>query len=214
VRFAYRENFIQSGLRRMSLGSEYPIFEILYTRGISGVDGSQFDYNIIKLALRDRLKLGTFGYIDWSVEGGKYFGAFAYPILELHPGNESWFYDNEAYNLMNYFEFASDEYVGLFATHHLDGFFFNRVPLLRRLKWREVLTVRSAWGSMDEEKHNEVLLLPDEMYSLENNPYLEASVGIENIFTIFRVDVLQRFTHLKHPNIATFGVRVRLEIRF
>ena len=214
MRFAYRENFILTGLDRVSLGSEYPIIEMLYTRGFSGIDGSQFNYDIAKMAIKDRLKFGVFGYLDWRLEGGKYFGAFAYPILELHPGNESWFYDNQAFNLMNFFEFASDEYINLFATQHFDGLFFNKIPLLRRLKWREVVTVRGAWGRLDTEKHSEVLKLPENMYSLEYKPYLEGSVGIENIFTIFRVDLLQRFTHLDNPNIATFGVRVRLEIRF
>jgi len=214
TRFAYRENYILTGLQRTSLGSEYPIFEGLYTRGFSGVDGSQFDYDIVKFAIKDRIKFGALGFVDWRLEGGKYFGAIPYPVLELHPGNESWFYDNQAFNLMNYFEFASDEYASLFATYHLDGYIFNKVPLLRKLKWREVVTVRSAWGRLDEAKHSKVLLLPEDMFSLENKPYMEASVGIENIFTIFRVDFLQRLTQLDHPNIDTFGIRIKLEIRF
>ena len=213
-RWAHQENFILSGLRRISLGSYWPIIDLLYTKGFSGVDGSLYDYHILKFAIKDKWRMGALGTLDWRFEAGKYFGAFAYPLLELHPGNESYFYDNQAYNLMNYFEFASDEYVSLYATHHFNGLFFNRVPLLRKLKWREVVTVRSAWGKMDRPKHTEVLIIPDNMYSLESKPYLEASVGVENIFTLLRVDFLYRMTHLDHPNIATFGIRMRIEIGF
>ncbi|MEQ9063012.1 MAG: DUF5686 family protein [Vicingaceae bacterium] len=214
TRLAYRENFIFSGLDRYSIGTDFPTFEALYQRGISGVDNSAYDYDIVKLAVKDNVKFGIWGNLDWRLEGGKYFGALPYPLLELHPGNESWFYDNSAYNLMNFFEFASDEYLSLFATYHLEGLFFNKVPLLRKLKWREVLTVRSAWGRLDGAKHSQALLLPENMYSLESRPYIEGSVGIENILKIFRVDFLQRFTHLDHPNIATFGIRVMVELRF
>ena len=214
MRMAYRENFIFSGLERYSIGSDYPIFEALFERGLSGVYRSQYDYDIIKLAVKDNVKFGIMGNVDYRLEGGKYFGALPYPLLELHPGNESWFFDREAFNLMNYFEFASDEYVSLFLTYHLDGMLFNKIPLFRRLKWREVLAARSAWGSLNRAEHSQALLLPETMYSLENTPYLEASAGVENIFKIFRVDFLKRFTHLHHPNIATFGIRVMAELRF
>ena len=214
LRFSHREIFILSDLDRVSLGSDFPTYELLYLRGLSGVDNSQYDYDIVKAAISGKIKMKTFGNLDYRLEAGKYFGALPYPLLELHPGNESWFYDNSAYNLMNYFEFASDEYVSFYGSYHMMGLLFNRIPLFRRLKWREVVTIRTAWGRLDTAKHDATLRLPLNMYSLESRPYMEGSVGVENIFKIFRVDLLQRFTHLDHPDIATFGVRVMLKLSF
>ncbi len=219
TRFAYREKFVSTGFDRFSLGSKYPILEAYYSKGLSGVLDGRYDFHVVKLAVKDRFRMGTIGYLDWRVEGGMYFGALPYPLLELHPGNESWFYDNSAFNLMNFFEFASDEYLSIMATHHFDGFFLNRIPLLRKLKWREVLTARSVIGNLSD-IHDEVLKIPEETRSLSEEPYLEISAGIENIFKVFRVDYLRRLTYLDQPTssesskIAKFGIRVTIDIRF
>ena len=217
--FAYREKFVSTGFDRFSLGSKYPVVEAYYSRGLSGVLDGRYDFHVAKLAVRDKLRMGTIGYLNWRVEGGKYFGALPYPLLELHPGNESWFYDNEAFNLMNFFEFVSDEYVSVMATHHFDGFFLNRIPMIRKLKWREVITARGVVGNLSD-IHNDVLKIPEETRSLTDEPYLEISAGIENIFKVFRVDYLRRLTYLDQPTtsestkIAKFGIRVTIDIRF
>jgi hypothetical protein len=212
-RFAYKEKFVSSGLDRFSLGTNYPVFEAQFSLGIKGFLNGEYDYNKVVVSLRDKFRFGTMGYLDWRLEAGKYWGTVPYPLLFLHNGNESLFYDYLAFNLMNFFEFASDEYVSAMLTHHFDGFFLNKIPLFRKLKWREVVSGKGVIGRMDQ-KHTKALSLPNDLFTLESEPYMEASVGIENILKIFRVDALWRLSYLDNPNIDKFGFRTTFEIRF
>ena len=132
--------------------------------------------------------------------------------MELHPGNETYSYDKYAFNMMNYFEFVSDQYLSLSLAQHFNGFFFDRIPLLRKLKWREVVLGKGVIGSLRDENRKE-MYLPENMNSL-NKPYMEAGAGIENIFKILRVDALWRLSYLDNPNIQKWGVRATIQINF
>jgi hypothetical protein len=114
---------------------------------------------------------------------------------------------------MNYYEFISDEYVSLNLTHHFDGYFFNKVPLFRKLKWREVVSAKAVWGRTSDANLNETIF-PSTLHTFGNLPYVEGGIGIENIFKIIRVEALKRFTYLYHPDIATWGVRVMFNFTF
>ena len=115
---------------------------------------------------------------------------------------------------MKFFEFLSDRYAQIFVEHHFEGLFFNRVPLFRRLKWREVVVGKAVTGSLDLEKHlQEMLLLPG-MYTLNRGPYAEVSAGVENIFKVLRVDAIWRLTYNDHPNTSPFALRLKLFINF
>lgn len=214
TRFSYKEKFVGTGFDRFSLGSRFPTLEIQFSSGLKGFLEGEFEYQKMIVVLKDKFRFGTFGFLDWRLEAGKYWGTIPFPLLELHNGNESLFYDYLAFNLMNFFEFASDEYASAMLTHHFDGFFLNKIPLFRKLKWREVASGKAVMGRLDREKHSQALSLPENMFTLEQEPYVEASVGIENILKIFRVDALWRLTHLDNPNIQTFGIRTTFEIRF
>lgn len=212
LRFAYKEKYVSGEFTRISLGSKYPVLEAQVTRGIKDLLGSQYNYWRFDVGIRDSWRIGILGTTDWRIGAGKILGKLPYPLLELHQGNETYFYDPMAFNLMNYFEFSSDQWVQLMLTHHFEGYFFNRIPLFRRLKWREVATFKSVIGTR-EEYHAEEMLIPATMFSLEE-PYMEASVGIENIFKLFRIDALWRLSHLNNPNIARFNIRTTFEIKF
>ena len=106
-------------------------------------------------------------------------------MLKLHEGNETYAYDPLSFNMMNYYEFVSDEYVSLFAEQHFQGFFLNRIPLLRRLHWREVVSCNILYGRLSEQNKS-VMAFPEGLSGL-SVPYYEAGVGIENIFKLFRV---------------------------
>lgn len=213
VRFAYKEKYVSGEFSRVSMGTKYPIFEAQYTRGIRNFLSGQFNYDKIEVSVKDRFRFGTKGYLDWKILGGKIYGALPYPLLELHQGNETYFYDVYAFNLMNFFEFASDQYATLMLTHHFDGFFLNKMPLFRKLKWREVASGKAVIGTLDKSRHEAIMLLPDNMFELAD-PYAEVAVGVENIFRIFRIDLLWRMTHHHHPNIAKYGIRGTFEIKF
>lgn len=212
TRFAYNEKFVTGEFMRTSLGSEYPILELKLTAGIPNVLGSQWEYYRTQLIIKDDFYIGSLGRFEYITEAGKIFGTLPYPLLKLHEGNETYAFDKYAYNMMNYYEFVSDAYVSAYAEHHFNGLFLNKVPLFRHLKWREVVHVKALTGILSDKNRN-VISFPSTL-STFSGPYMEAGIGLENIFKILRVDALYRLTYLEHANIQTFGIRARLQIIF
>jgi hypothetical protein len=141
-----------------------------------------------------------------------------FPLLNIPLGNQSFVYNARAFNQMNLFEFVTDQNIELLSEHHFNGFFFNRIPLLNRLGWREVVSAKMIEGHLSAQNQ---LLIPTEIQLLNNItpikslnlvPYFEASVGIENIFKFIRIDAIWRMTHLSPSN--NFGIKVSSYLEF
>ncbi|MFM2284743.1 MAG: hypothetical protein RLZZ543_240 [Bacteroidota bacterium] len=213
TRFAYGEKFITGEFDRTSIGTKYPVLQLDLGLGVPNVFSSQFSYVKARLRISDRFRINPMGYTDYVVDFGKIWGTAPYLFLELHQGSQTYALDPLAFNMMNIFEFASDRYAYLFIDHHFEGFFLNKVPLLRKLKWREVVTLKSVIGDMRPENRAQ-LMYPGGLDPQLHRPYLESGVAVENIFKIVRVDALWRMTHLDRPNAKAFGVRVSLSFRF
>jgi len=158
------------------------------------------------LSVDDWFKVPPIGYTEYLLRAGKTWGSLPFPLLFLHQGNETYTFDRYAYNMMNYIEFVSDEYVSLSVEHHFYGYFLNKIPLFRKLKWREVISGKMIVGNLAYDSQS-VMKFPDNLYTLAQKPYVEVGVGIENILKIFRVDLLWRLTYLDHKNIEKIGVR-------
>ena len=152
------------------------------------------------------------GWSKYSIEAGKIWGKVPYPLLKIHPGNETYVYDETAFNLMNYYEFISDQYVSFYYTHHFVGAFFNKIPVFRKRKWREFAQVKGVIGNVTKE-NLAFSALPAGTYTTWK-PYVEAGLGIENIFRIFRVDAVWRLSYYDHTNINKFGVLVSMQFDF
>lgn len=212
TRFAYKETFVEGEFNRLSLGSKYPILELQAGFGFKDLIGGDYNYQKFELAISDNIKVGVYGHTEFRLTAGKYFGTLPFTLLEIHNGNESYFYDKQSFNLMNFFEFISDEYATVMTTHHFDGFFLNKIPLLRKLKWREVASFSAVSGNLSDKNKRE-LLLPSNSFEL-TAPYAEVGVGIENIFKLIRIDGMWRLNYLDNPNIAKFGIRASFELSF
>jgi hypothetical protein len=157
------------------------------------------------------------------LEGGYIFGRVPYPLLTVHRANQTYAYQLASYNLMNFLEFVSDRYVSLNIDHHFNGFIFNRLPLIKKLDLREVVTAKILYGGVrnenDPSKNPDLYKFPTDngvptTFAMDKEPYVEGSVGISNIFKLLRVDVVKRFTYLDHPDIATWGIRGRVRFEF
>jgi hypothetical protein len=158
------------------------------------------------------------------VEGGRVFGQVPYPLLVAHRANQTYSYQMESFNLMNFLEFVSDKYASINIYYNMNGLIFNRIPLIKKLKWREAFTFKSIWGGVDADNlpnsTNGLLKFPTDennktiTYTLEKEPYIEASVGISNIFRFVRVDYVRRLTYLNHPGISQDGIRARIKVDF
>ncbi|MFA6924276.1 MAG: DUF5686 family protein [Bacteroidales bacterium] len=212
TRFAYQEKFLMGEFERISTGTKYPIFSLNYTLGIKNFLNSEYNYHKAVFSIEHWFYFKPYGWAKYIIEAGKIFNTLPYPLLKLHEGNETYYFDEYSFNMMNYYEFASDEWVSLYYTHHFDGFFLNRIPLIHKLKWREVFYAKGIIGELGE-KNIKYSNLPDNLYGLKK-PYFEAGVGIENILKILRVDAIWRLSHLDHPDIAKFGVRASLVFSF
>jgi hypothetical protein len=214
TRFAYLEKYISGEFDRVSLGTRWPVLEAHLAFGIPDLFESDYEYQKLVLRVQQRVPLGTLGWVHYMATGGQLWGAVPYPLLFLHSGNETFYYDDEAFNTMNYFEFLSDRFSSFMVDWHLEGLIFNRIPLFRRLKWREVATFKTVVGTLDAEKHQEQMLFLPGMYDLEDGPFAECSVGIENIIKVLRVDALWRLTYRDHPDIPLWTIRLKLYINF
>jgi hypothetical protein len=208
-----KEKYISGEYKRVSLGTAYPVFDLILIKGLKNFPGNEYDYFKSIISIKQRLKIGSLGYSRYRLEAGKIWGRLPYPLLELHNGNQTFLYDELSFNTMNFLEFASDQYASFFLTHFFDGFFFNKIPLLRKLKWRETISGKILYGSLDSKQH-QVLVLPDNLYSLESIPFAEAGFGIDNIFKVIRVDFLWRLTYLDNPDIDRFKILVGLHLSF
>ncbi len=213
TRFAYKERFVTGEFDRISLGTKYPILEFQVTKSLPAVLRTKYNYTKFYAAVSDQVSFGYFGYTDARVESGAILGRAPYPLLEIHKGNETFFYDDYAFNTMNFFEFVSDRFVSLSGTHHFEGLFLNRIPLLKKLKLREVVSAKAVYGTFDE-RNAEVLELDGIDTFRKNRPFLEAAVGVENILKFLRIDALWRLSYLDNPNIVKFGIRAKLQLKF
>jgi hypothetical protein len=218
TRFAYKEKFVYGEFERISLGTNYPVLELQYNYGIPGLMGGEFRYQRIGVRLSDKMRFGPFGYLRLTSEAGRIIGNLPYPLLQMHQGNETFFYDEGSYNTMNYFEFVSDEWVSVWASYHADGLFLNKIPVMRRLKWREVASAKAVVGGYDLK--NDLILSRDfngdgkpDIYTL-GKPFVEAALGVENILKVLRIDFIWRLTYLDNPNIVKYGIRAKLQFDF
>jgi hypothetical protein len=223
LRWAPHEQFYQGKSTRSDIINQYPIITFQYAKGIRGLSGGQYNYDAFHLNIYKRLYLAPLGYSDITLDGGFLGGNLPFPLLIIHPANQSYFYAENAYNLMNYEEFVSDHYAGVNIDHFFNGFFFNKIPLFKKLRFREVIAAKLLYGGVRDENNPEKN--PAQMrfpltngvtstYSLGNQPYLEASIGIYNILSIFRLDLVKRFTYLDHPNTSGLGLRISGNFNF
>jgi hypothetical protein len=224
LRYAPHEQFYQGKNYRTPMYNEYPIFQVQYTTSMKDVLKSDYTFNNVSASIFKRFNLAPIGYTDILLKAGKVFGHVPYPLLEIHRANQTFSYQLQSYNLMNFLEFISDEYTLMNIDHYFNGFFFNKIPLLKKLKWREIVTLKILYGRITDDNnpslHPDLFKLPVDdngvplTYSLEARPYMEASVGVANILKLFRVDLIKRLTYLEHPNVAEYGIRARFKLDF
>ncbi|GGK72649.1 DUF5686 family protein [Rufibacter glacialis] len=224
LRWAPKEEFVQGKLYRFPIVNRYPVFTLRAAAGVKGPFNGEYDYQSLTLNAAKRFYLSQVGFSDVVAEGGYIFGQVPFPLLSIHRANQSYSYQLQAYNLMNFLEFVSDQYVSLHVDLCFNGFLFNKLPLIKHTKLREFATVKVLYGKVREENnpayHQELLAFPTNplglpfTHSLDKKPYVEASVGVGNIFKFFRLDVVKRLSYLDHPGVSELGLRGRFKFDF
>jgi hypothetical protein len=221
LRYAPGETFYEGKVWRTTYPSMRPVYNLKIAGG-SKMISNDFDYLRLQFNISRRYYVSILGYTDISLEAGKIFGSVPYPLLFMHRANQTYTYQKQSYNLMNFLEFISDRYVSLNVDYCFNGFIFNKIPLLKELKLREWVTCKVLYGGLldsnNPDNHDELFKFPVGIdgvpltYTLERKPYIEASVGIANILNLLRVDLIKRFTYLDNPNVSELGVRILIKI--
>ena len=232
LRISFKETFITTGGDRKYIDTKYPIFNLNYVAGIKGLLGGQFNYHNISLSASNRIMLGRYGKIYYQVKTGKIFGQLPYPELYVFRGNQTWAYRNVGFNMLNYYEFITDMYSTVSLEYHMLGLILNHIPLMRKLKWKEIASFRTGYGTLTQKNIALNTVAADSANGIsfstikapDKYPYMEAGLGIGNIFKVFRIDFYWRINYLQelsdravYKNFGpanNLGVRFHLQVRF
>lgn len=217
-RYGYNEKFYQTRNNRIPITFDAWVFNLSHVMGWKGFLGSSYNYQRTDIGLQKRLWFSAFGYTDIILKAGKVWTKVPYPLLILPNANLSYTIQPEAYTNMNAMEFINDEYASWDVTYYMNGLLLNRIPLIKKLKWREVFCFRGLWGHLSDKnnpaKSTGLFAFPEGSMTLGKAPYMEASVGIENIFKFLRLDYVWRLNYRDNPDIQTHGVRCTMRIQF
>ena len=225
IRWAPNEQYYQGKLYRTPIFNKYPIFTVNYTAGIKGLLDGEYNYHNFTASAFKRVYLSQLGYADVTLDGGYTLGKdIPYPLLTIHRANQTYAYQLQSYNLMNFMEFISDHHAAMNIQYYMNGFILNKLPLIKRLQLREVFSFKALYGGLRDQNNP---TLNNKVYAWQTNsegdissftfgskPYMEASVGLSNIFKILRVDLVKRLNYLDQPNVSQWGVRARIKFDF
>ncbi|MCB9255619.1 MAG: carboxypeptidase-like regulatory domain-containing protein [Chitinophagales bacterium] len=201
---AFGQKFFENTFYRFEGFSRKPIIDLSYKLGIKNIAGSDFSYHKLELNYRHRL-MSKIGYTYYYINAGKIFGDAPYPLMFIPIGNQNFYFNGKAFQMMNEFEFAADEYVSLGFEHHFDGLIFNKIPLINKLKLRSIVMSKALIGNASA-SNLDIIDLPVGM-TVPENWYIEVGFGIENILQLMRVDFMWRLTQRDKADIQKFGVK-------
>ena len=224
LRYAPGETFINTKQRRLPVNLDAPVFTLSHTTGIKGFLGGDYDYNFTEASIYKRLWLNSWGKIDILAKGGIQWNKVPFPLLIMPAANLSYIISDETFNLINNMEFLNDRYASLDISWDLNGKIFNRIPLLKKLKWREWLGIKCLWGTLTD-KNNPTLAanagdgmlmeFPEGSYIMDSKrPYIELIAGIHNIFKILHIQYVHRLNYNHLPTATKNGVRLMMRLTF
>ena len=226
-RYAPGETFVNTKQRRIPVSFDAPVFTLSHTAGFKGVLGGEYNYNLTEIGLYKRFWFSSWGKIDMFVKGGAQWNKVPFPLLIMPAANLSYILQRETFNLINNMEFLNDRYASLDVSWDLNGKIFNRIPLLKKLEWREAIGFKMLYGHLTDKnnpmKHpgdSELFLFPTRdgrptSFVMDpKTPYMECSVGIHNIFKILHIDYVRRLNYLDHPDANKWGVRFMVMMTF
>lgn len=200
------------GVERTEVDNNYARLFLSYSQGLKGVLDSDFDYQKLQFYYRQPVLIGGFGRLFTTVELGKTFGQVPLGLMGVIPGNQSYFIIDNTYNLLDYYDFVADEYASLHFEHHFNGRLFSRIPLLRKLNWREIVGIKGVYGTVSDE--NRLINASGLVYRAPEDVYWEYNAGIGNIFKVLRIDFAWRGSYLDIPDANKFTVKASFGFYF
>ena len=224
LRYAPGETYVNTKQRRLKINYDPPVFTLSHTVGVKGVLGGDYNYNFTEASVYKRFWLNSWGKLDVTLKGGIQWNKVPFPLLIMPAANLSYIVEDETFNMINNMEFLNDRYASLDVSWDLNGKIFNRIPLIKKLKWREWLGVKVLLGTLTD-KNNPTLAanagdpllmqFPEGSYVMDpHRPYIELIAGIHNIFKIFHVQFVHRLNYNGLPTAKKNGVRLMMRFTF
>ena len=224
VRWAPKEKFYYRNITRVPIEDKHPVFGIQYNKGLNGILNGDYNYDALRFSFSKRFFLQQLGFSKVNLVVGKIWGTLPYPLLEIPTFRDENDDNNVSYDLVNNLEFVADEFVKFSWQHRLEGYLLNKIPLIKKLRWRESFGINAFYGNLTyrntPEYSNQVIeFQKDEegdymTYPMKSKIYYEGFVGIDNIFKIFRVQYLRRFNYLDHKDARKETLRLSLYFKF
>lgn len=218
LRYAPGEKFFQTQWNRFPVSLDAPVFSLSHTMAAKGILGSDYNYQYTEAGFQKRFWFSAFGYTDVILKAGKVWNKVPFPLLIIPNANLSYTIQPESFSLMNAMEFLNDEYASWDVTYYLNGWLFNRIPLLKKLQWREVLSCRGMYGHLSDRNNpacsEGLFQFPAGSHLMGSKPYVEVGAGIENILKVLRLDYVWRLTYRDLPGIDRSGLRISLHMTF
>lgn len=224
LRFAPGETFINTKQRRLKINLDAPVFTVSHTMGIKGFLGGDYSYNYTEASIYKRFWMKSWGKIDTYVRGGIQWNKVPFPLLCMPATNLSYIIQDNTFQLINNMEFLNDRFASAEVSWDLNGKIFNRIPLLKKLKWREYVAFKCLWGELSdknnptlaENQQSDVLMqFPEGCRIMDpSKPYYELSLGVHNIFKIFHVEYVRRLNYNDYPGVHKDGVRFMFRMTF
>lgn len=226
LRWAPKEKFYYRNLTRNTIIEKYPVFNLQYNRGLKGFWNGDYAFDAVRASVSKRFFLNQLGFADATLSGGKIWGTLPYPLLEM----PNIFRDEDTrheidFSMMRSMEFVADEYIRFAFEHQLEGFILNKIPLIKKLKLREIWGGKMFYGRLSDA--NNPYISKDVVHFdrdadghimthvLDNKiPYWEGKVGIDNIFRLLRVEYIRRLNYTGLPNVDKDRYRVSLHLNF
>jgi hypothetical protein len=216
--------YINTKQRRLPINLDAPVFTLGHTMGLKNVLGGDYKYNFTEAGIYKRFWMNSWGKIDVNVKAGAQWNRVPYPLLIMPAANLSYIIEDETFNLINNMEFLNDRYASLDASWDLNGKIFNRIPLLKKLKWREYLGVKALWGKLTDknnpylaqnENSSVLMQFPEGCYVMDpHKPYVELIAGVHNIFKLLHVEFVHRCNYNELPTAHKNGVRLMMRLTF
>ena len=224
LRYAPGETYINNKLRRRVINMDAPVFSISHTMGFDGIMGGQYNYNFTEAHIYKRFWLSSWGKLDFSLKAGIQWSQVPYPLL-IHPAaNQSYIIAPETFNLINTMEFLNDRYASFMMSWDLNGKIFNRIPLIKKLHWREYFGVRMLWGSLSDKnnplleqnrRNGRLMYFPEGCHVMDpHRPYAELVIGIHNVFKIWHIEYVRRLSYTDLPDSPKWGMRYVIALTF
>lgn len=213
LRYSPGEKFVSTKKGRRYINLDAPIYELSHTVGLKGVLGGDYDYNLTQASVYNRFWLNSWGHLDMHFRGGVQWNDVPWWLMCMPATNLSYFSQPGSFHLINNMEFIHDRYASIHLSWDINGKLLNRIPLINRLKWREHIGLNMLWGDGNLLTH-QLINSSTSTNNSSTKPYLEASVGVHNIFRFFHVDYVRRFTHLDNPDATKHGIRLGFSMKF